>query len=148
MRHLIRELRGHHTILLCSHILPEVEQVCDRVVIFHRGAIVAEDATEALRASGGDRVTVEAPSSDVETLTAALEELAALERSEALDDGWQRLVFVATGEDPRAEIFRRAAGAGAVLRELTLQRASLETVFQQLTADEAAPVAAPAHEEG
>ena len=52
IRNLIRSLAGQHTVLLCSHILPEVAMTCRRVIIIHRGRIVAEDLVEALTGSG------------------------------------------------------------------------------------------------
>src|SRR5437867_2117138 len=61
VREMIRDLGREHTIILSSHILPEVEQVCERVIIINRGEIVAQDRTEVLRqaAGGGDRLEVE-----------------------------------------------------------------------------------------
>ena len=134
LRELIRELEGNHTILLSSHILSEVEQVCDRVVIFRQGKVIAEDSTETLRqgSSATARITIELPLSSREQLPALTESLAHVESTEELDDGWLRALLSAPG-DPREEIFRRAAGKQLTLRELTRRQLSLEEVFHDLT---------------
>lgn len=134
LRELIRELEGDHTILLSSHILSEVEQVCDRVVIFRQGSVIAEDSTDALRrgSSAAARITIELPLSAREQLTALTDSLAHVEHSEELDDGWLRVLLSASG-DPREEIFRRAARQQVTLRELTRRQLSLEEIFHDLT---------------
>ena len=134
LRELIRELEGDHTILLSSHILSEVEQVCDRVVIFRQGSVIAEDSTDALRrgSSAAARITIELPLSAREQLMALTDSLAHVEHSEELDDGWLRVLLSASG-DPREEIFRRAARQQVTLRELTRRQLSLEEIFHDLT---------------
>ena len=61
IRELIKNLRGDHTVILSSHILPEIEQTCDRVVIINEGKVVAEDTAENLtnRLQGGERTLLQ-----------------------------------------------------------------------------------------
>ncbi|RMG45186.1 MAG: ATP-binding cassette domain-containing protein [Acidobacteria bacterium] len=137
VRGLVRELGRDRTVLLSSHVLAEVEQTCDRVVIFHRGRIVAEDSTDALRGrlGRGALVTAEIAPGDAHRAEELAAGVAEIRSSERLEDGWLRLTLAADS-DPREQIFRRAALSGVVLRELTRRRLSLEEVFHELTADE------------
>ncbi len=133
VRELIRELRGSHTVLLCSHVLSEIEQVCDRVAIFRSGRLIAQDSTEGLRrrlGTGAD-VTIElAP--EPGQIEALLDGIGEIQARETLDDGWLRLTIEAES-DPREELFRRATTQGIVLRELTRRQLSLEEIFRELT---------------
>ncbi len=139
VRALVRSLREAHTVLFSSHQLHEVEQVCDRVLIFRQGRVIAQDTTDNLRAQAarGATVTVELAAAEAGRLPALLEGLCRETGREALDDGWLRLTLEAGGGagggDPRVALFERAATAGLVLRELTRRRLSLEEVFQELT---------------
>ncbi|HHN73894.1 MAG TPA: ATP-binding cassette domain-containing protein [Acidobacteria bacterium] len=148
VRDLIRRLRGEHTILLSSHILPEVEQVCDRVVIFRKGSVIAEDSTEALRnrSGAGTRITVEIPDEQRDRLATWIEGLAEEVSREALDDGWLR-VLLSADIDPRQQLFERAARDGLRLRELTRRQLSLEEIFHTLTTDVAEETEAAATSE-
>ena len=149
IRELIRELGRKHTLLLSTHILPEVELLCQRVLIIDRGRIVAEGSPEALRErwQGATVVTVElaAPAPNA---AAALGALAGVEAVAAEGDAGTRFrLDCAKGSDPRAEVFRAAVAEGWTLVELAAERASLEDVFVRLTtrdsdAEPAAEVAA------
>jgi ABC-2 type transport system ATP-binding protein len=134
-RSLIQQLRGEHTILLSSHILSEVEQVCDRVVIFRQGLVIAEDTPAGLqsRAQLSPTVTIELPVAASARIATLIEGLAELIETIPTDDGWLRLTLKA-GSDPREALFARASDSGIVLRELTRRSHSLEEVFHQLTA--------------
>ena len=134
-RSLIQRLRGEHTILLSSHILSEVEQVCDRVVIFRQGLVIAEDTPAGLqsRAQLSPTVTIELPVAASARIATLLEGLAELIETIPTDDGWLRLTLNAAA-DPRETLFARASASGIVLRELTRRSHSLEEVFHQLTA--------------
>ncbi len=147
VRELIRSLRGDRTLLLSSHILPEVEQVCDRVVIFRAGRIVAEGTTAELaeRIAGARTVTLELRREDRERLSSLVEELATIAAEEDLPDGWVRATLEAPA-DIREELFRRASEARVVLRELTRRALTLEEVFHQLTVAEP-PVATDGRDE-
>ena len=135
IRELIRELGEKHTLLLSTHILPEVELLCQRVLIIDRGKIVAEGSPEALRErwQGALGVTLEL----AEVVVGAAEELAAVsgvDTVDVADDSGRRFTLTCLkGTDPRAELFRFAVEKGWTLVELSPARASLEDVFVRLT---------------
>ena len=146
VRQLIRELGREHTIVLSTHILPEVEMVCGRVVIIHRGRVVAQDTPERLRAEVEQRrrVRIEARA-PAAALRDALDTLPGLERVqvEAEKDGVAAaLVEVGAGNDPREAIFELCKARGFVLRELHADAMSLEDVFVEITTREDRPAAA------
>ena len=138
VRGLIQELGGDHTVILSTHILPEAQQLCDRVLIIKSGQIVAEDSPEDLmsRVSGGDRLRVTL-GGDVaaDAVSAALGRLAGVEGVEAQGSGGFE-VRLAGGVDPRAEVARTLVEQGWPLLELRHSGASLEDVFLELTRSE------------
>jgi ABC-type multidrug transport system ATPase subunit len=126
MRSFIRELgTGRRTVLLSSHLMSEVEQVCDRVGVIHEGTLVAEGAVDELR--GGERllVRVDAPD-DAARIVTVMRGVDAIERM----DGVLRVTL---GGVPAAEINRALVAAGIAVHELRPDRASLEEVFFELT---------------
>jgi len=150
IRELIRELGRQHTLLLSTHILPEVELLCDRVVIIDRGRIVAEGTPESLRESSTGHPSVrvafkEAPAGAGDVLG----QLPGVVGVAAFDGGWR--LECEPGADPREEVFRAAVEHGWVLIELARERgATLEDIFVRLTTHDAAagePAPAPAPEE-
>ncbi len=148
IRELIRELGEQRTLLLSTHILPEVELLCDRVVIIDHGRIVAEGTPESLQQQwvGNTllRVTLkEAPSGASEVLE-RIEGVLAV-RAQA-GDGARFLLECAQASDPREAVFRAAVEQGWVMLELTQERASMEDIFVRLTTRDEAQ-AAPAIEE-
>ncbi len=143
IRELIRDLGRERTLILSTHILSEVELLCNRVLIIDRGRIVAEGTPESLRQSsrgtseirvafwGGDGAAVPAPSGPE-----AIEALAALAGVTAAAPGLEAGEFrltVSAEADPRPEIFRLAVAKGWTLVELVQEKASLEDVFVRLT---------------
>ncbi|MGH9464250.1 MAG: ATP-binding cassette domain-containing protein, partial [Thermoanaerobaculia bacterium] len=136
IRELIRSLGRQRTLLLSTHILPEVELLCDRVMIIDRGRIVAEGTPQALRErwQGDSELRVEfkdRPAGAAE----ALAELPGVIEVRPLDGA---LAVRTRGEsDPREEVFRLAVARGWVLLELAERRASLEDVFVRLTTHDA-----------
>jgi gliding motility-associated transport system ATP-binding protein len=136
VRELIKNLGKQHTILLSTHILPEVEMTCSRVIIIHKGRIEACDTPENLlgriRTAGG--VTLEAK-------TGSDDGAAELKRIPGVRDvtvseeaGWKRFSLrVEFGGDVREELFRLARDRGWDVRELTARRATLEDVFVEIT---------------
>ncbi len=145
IRELIRELGRESTLVLSTHILPEVELLCDRVMIIDRGKLVAEGSPESLRAnSAGDtRVGVVLKGSPPDAAS-ILSALPGVTRVEAAANG-RFEVLCAGAADPREAIFRTAADRGWTLLELVQSRASLEDVFVRLTTHESPPTA-PASE--
>jgi ABC-2 type transport system ATP-binding protein len=144
VRELITELGREHTVLLSTHILPEVEQVCERVFIIDRGRIVADGTPDALRTKlvGNPNLLLELKGADGQ-VQSALEDLPGVIRAEERGAGRFRLEHV-PGSDPREAVFRLAVEKGWVLLAMTQQQASLEDVFVRLTTreDELEPTAA------
>jgi ABC-2 type transport system ATP-binding protein len=139
IRRLIGQLGQERTVLLSTHVLPEVQFTCSRLLIINRGKIVADGAVETLvgQATAGIRISVEASGAGVENRLAQLEGVRGVERREAID-GRIKLNVTAT-EDVRPHIFELAKAEGWTLYELHQEAGSLEDLFRQLTATEAAP---------
>ena len=142
-RQLIRQLAGDHTIILSTHILPEVSQTCQRVVMINKGRVVAVDTpdnlTARLRGSESMYVQVDAMGADVKT---ALETIPGVRRVAVADvrgaaEGFE--VESEAGRDVRRELARAVVSNGWGLLELRPVRMSLEEVFLSLTTDEARP---------
>jgi ABC-2 type transport system ATP-binding protein len=135
IRELIRELGTGHTLLLSTHILPEVELLCQRVLIIDRGRIVAEGSPESLRErwQGALGVTVEfeRPADGQGDALEAVPGIETVTPGEALEPRFD--LACTHGSDPRAEIFQLAVERGWTLVELSPARASLEEVFVRLT---------------
>jgi len=127
MRSFIRNLgRGRRTVLLSSHLMAEVEQICDRVGVIHGGALVGEGTVDELRGRETLWLRVE-PLDEAERLVADFD---GIEDVAAVDGGLQ----VATDPSAAAAINRALVEAGIEVSELRTQRASLEHVFLELTA--------------
>ena len=137
IRELIRELGKEHTVILSTHILPEVEQICERVLIIDHGRIVADGSPEALRTQlVGNPVIVAGLKGANGQAVEALAGLSGVLSVEPLDGERYRIEHE-SGADPREPIFRLAVERGWVLNELRQEAASLEDVFVRLTTQEA-----------
>ena len=139
-RRLIKELAGDHTIILSTHILPEVSQTCDRVVIIHKGRVVAVDTphnlTRRLRGSETMFVQVEASQGGaVSAKLAAVPGVVAVKAADGAPDGTFE-VESEPGRDVRRELARAVVLAGHDLLELRPMRVSLEDIFLSLTTEE------------
>jgi ABC-2 type transport system ATP-binding protein len=139
-RDLIRSLGGDHTIVLSTHILPEVAQTCQRVVIINKGRVVAVDTPENLtaRLKGAETMYVHIES-DGGDAVAALQAIPGVTRVMASDGkgpagGFE--VESVRGTDVRREIARTVVQRGWGLLELRPMRMSLEEIFLQVTTDE------------
>ncbi len=139
IRELLVELGQDHTVLLSTHILPEVETVCDRVLIINRGRIVADGTPDGLRSRMAGKPILEVVFKDApeDQVLGAFESLTGLLGVDCLDDGRFRLECDTTG-DLREPIFRLAVDRGWTLLEMSPGKASLEDVFVRLTTDEQA----------
>ncbi|MGD0999138.1 MAG: ATP-binding cassette domain-containing protein [Candidatus Brocadiia bacterium] len=144
VRDLIRDLGQKHTVLLSTHILPEVEMVCGRVIIIQSGKLVFQDtlANIARQSSGGGKVIVEARvgPAEAEKAAAVLKEtpgvLRVLRPASPAESGAPWSVFeidVTPGADVREEVARRMVRHGWALRELRKEQPSLEDIFVRLT---------------
>ncbi len=137
VRELIKNLGRHHTILISTHILPEVELTCSRVLIINRGRIEASDAPENLRArlrATGD-VRFEARVPDREEARAELLSVAGVKSAVAGDEGGWALfeLGIDPGADPREAIWELAGRRNWAVRELSRDRVTLEDVFTDIT---------------
>jgi len=140
VRQLIKDLGKTHTILLSTHILPEVEMTCDRVVIIHRGRILASDTPDnlikTLHAGGLIQVEVRGPGSEVQAKLGAVEGVESV-NAKLIEDGYVRVsVTPRAGADPRENIYQAVVGNGWALRELARTRTTLEDIFVQITREE------------
>ena len=152
-RQLIRSLAGDHTIILSTHILPEVSQTCQRVVIINRGKVVAVDTpdnlTSRLRGSETMYVQVDPAGTTGEAALSALGRVAGVTRVVESDRRNNTVGFEVeseSGRDVRRDLAKAVVGSGWGLLELRPMRMSLEEIFLSLTTDDAA-VAAPAEGE-
>lgn len=130
IRDLIRELGAGHSVILSTHILPEVESVCDRVQILHHGATVFSDSIAALKQfHGGRMLLVGFRRPPVVSELAAIDGVA---RAEGVSDTLFRLSF-ADRADPTDELVQRAVTKSWGLYQLAPAQSSLEDVFVHLT---------------
>jgi ABC-2 type transport system ATP-binding protein len=144
VRRLIRELGEKHTILLSTHILPEVEAVCDRAIVIARGRLVGEGSIAALKAGRRGREALILARGERETLERALAASPHVARlaldADAEEAGVFRVSFSVEGElEPARAVedaVRRLVEAGAGVRSVGAPRASLEEVFAELTRGE------------
>jgi ABC-2 type transport system ATP-binding protein len=141
IRNLIKDLGREHTIVLSSHILPEVTAVCERVIIIHRGRIVASDSIDKLSAdmSGGHKLTVRVAGPEDRAL-AAIRAVAAVTSVESLgsrEEGSTDLYVESSAkEDVRRPVFYAMAKADCPILMMRSSDVSLEDIFIQLTRDE------------
>ena len=139
IRQLIQDLGRDRALLLSTHILPEVEQICDRVLIIDQGRLIAEGTPAELRAQSGGQaelaVTLEDHGDDAESLLGALEGVQGV----VTNPDRQGAFRLSCGSaDLRREVFRLAVDRGWTLLELTEKRVSLEEIFVRLTTDQGA----------
>lgn len=134
-RSLIRELAQDHTVMLSSHILPEVEATCQRIIIINRGRIVASGTTAELRerVAGEQSVVTEirGPRDAIESGLRGITGVTHVRVEQR--DGWLR-VNLATREDVREAVFQAAAKNGWAVRELRREGATLEDFFVKIVA--------------
>jgi len=147
-RQLIHELAGDHTIILSTHILPEVAQTCQRVVIISKGKVVAVDTPANLtRArSGAETMYVLVDGGDASGL---LQGVAGVTRVAVADRHESAIAYeveCAGGEDVRRELARAVVRQGLGLLELRPNRLGLEEVFLQVTTEEESGRVEPAEE--
>lgn len=138
-RKLIRELGKEHTIILSTHILPEVEMICDRVVIISHGKLVASDTPEDLRRrlQGGMSVRMEVRGPKEEVLNEFAQFPGVVKTNHWERDGVVTLILITEKDrDIREDLFITVSRKGWVLRELKLEGASLEEIFVQITTQE------------
>jgi ABC-2 type transport system ATP-binding protein len=135
IRHLIGNLGRERTVLLSTHVLPEVQFTCSRLLIISQGRIVADGPVDQLiaRAKGASRIGVEAAGNAIANRLAALPGVASVEPHES-SNGRERVIVTAAGaEDLRPRIFELAKAEQWTLYELHQEAGSLEDLFRELT---------------
>jgi ABC-2 type transport system ATP-binding protein len=143
IRRLIAAQGRERTVLLSTHVLPEVEHTCSRLLIINRGKLVADGPVSELvqRARGAATITLEAAGAGAE-LPESLRRLegATAVETKPLDNGRVRAVLTVTGNaDLRPELFRMAVARQWTLYELHQEAGSLEHLFRELTTSDSAP---------
>ena len=147
MREMIRNLRGDHTILLSTHILSEIQQTCDRILMLHQGKITAKGTEEELSAEfgRGQRVEVdvrltaegyrEASGADkqLEKLVSDVPGVSSAEVGPSLEDREARMVRYLSQGDVRPDVARALTEAGFGLLRLERSASDLERIFLQLS---------------
>ncbi len=144
IRELIRQLGRTHTVIFSSHLLPEIQQLCDRVVILHKGRLVREAAMEDLTEGRGETLRLRATIAMRERqLMPALNSLECLRRVKVLptqDIELTELELECVRETERgsaqAQLFRLLTGLDAPLMQLTPIRDTLEEAFLRATTEE------------
>jgi ABC-2 type transport system ATP-binding protein len=135
IRDLIKSLKGHHTIVLSTHILPEVQATCERIIIINKGKIVAEDTIEGLTKSqqtsvGGRKILLRIRSTE-ESVEAKLKSISGV-RDLTIENG---LVSIHTNDDEAMveKIAQVVIASGFGLQEISSAKVDLEDVFIKLT---------------
>ncbi len=140
VRDLIKDLGKHHTILLSTHILSEVELTCSRVLVINRGRIEASDTpanlTKLVRGGGAIMLEVKAPGADVAAKMKTLPEIEDVEVLLPAEGDWSHVkIFAKPGIDVREKVYDVVRTNNWSLRELSRVKATLEEAFIELTQD-------------
>ncbi|MGA2938251.1 MAG: ATP-binding cassette domain-containing protein [Syntrophobacteraceae bacterium] len=138
IRRLIQDLRGDRTILLSSHILPEVAQLCQRVIIINKGEIVATDSPANLTSQLQKTIKIVLEvSGPIHEFAQAIENMTGVEKVSLVSNGTSRFVIETDpSTDMRPEIAAMAVQKGCGLLELRTIQLSLEDIFMQLVTEE------------
>ena len=140
VRQLIKDLGSRHTILLSTHILPEVEMTCSRVLIMNGGKILAADSPENLQRlmsdSGQVVAEIAAPIADLRTCWEQVPEVEHYDISAAEGDYFRCALTPRLGIDLRPQVFELVKSNGWKLRELSRARHSLEDIYMRVTRPE------------
>jgi len=138
IRQLIKRLGREKTVILCSHILSEVQATCSRVIIINKGQIVADGTPEDLQAGfqGRERLFIEfkAPQNDAKTKLRTLENIEEVREVKSDTPGIKAMQIESSkGKDLREAVFHLAVKEGWILLEMRREVSSLEDVFRALT---------------
>jgi ABC-2 type transport system ATP-binding protein len=135
IRKLIRELGSEKTVILSTHILPEVEATCDRIFIINKGKIVADGTAETLRnqARGSDILKVKIEDGEPDQIFKSIQTLRSVSLVELADRKLNRFNIHCTDKSVKREIFRLCVENKWVLTEMTPFETKLEDIFRDLT---------------
>src|SRR5216684_488117 len=144
LRNLIKELGAAKTVILCTHILSEVQTTCNRVLIINEGKLVADDTPEHLTTGQGGTVQVVLASrfggtlqpTEVRSLLERIPGVSAVESGQAEGPGTLGFVLRYADEDPRRGLFEAAVKNNLLILEVRRRHVSLEETFRKLTAGE------------
>ncbi len=139
VRQLIKDLGKNHTVLISTHILPEVEMTCNRVLIMRRGKVLVSDTSENLqkKMSDGQIITeIAAPLADLKTCWEEMATIVHFEISPTNGDFHRCQLTPGDGQDLRPEIFSIVKQRGWTMRELSRRRQSLEDIYMRVTRSE------------
>lgn len=144
IRTLIKRLGKNHTVILSSHILSEVQAVCDKIVVINQGKIVADDTEENLSKNlintNKISVKIDGPSSEVEKVIDSISGIKTVElTSKETDTFCEFSIESEDGVDIRRELFKRIAERSWCIMELKTSDMSLEDIFLKLTVGESIP---------
>jgi len=137
VRHLIRSMARRRTVLISSHILSEIEMICDKVLIIRDGKIISSGSPRRLAGMMSSAVAeIRGPAHDIEARLRQLPDVQNVTMSMTTDNAWHRFSCECTdGRDIRPEIFTMVSETDWQLRELTSEKKHLEDVFIELTSD-------------
>lgn len=152
IRQLIKSLGKKHTVILSSHILSEVSEICDSILIINKGKLVANGTPESLAKSVKEKTTlIVTVSADESTAKAALKDVAGISQidSAAGDEaGTVKLTITTQGKDDlRGEISKALSAAGCIILGMSMSSMSLEDIFLELTGEDAKDGAADENKE-
>lgn len=138
IRELIRELAKDHTVILSSHILAEIQEVCDYVMIISKGRLVASDTPENLERALSNQQTIEilakGSREEISIIAKEIDGVESVEVSEGKEEGTiSAKIMAVAGEDIRENVFLAFAKADCPLLQMMSSRTSLEDVFLELT---------------
>ncbi len=141
IRSLIKKLGKSHTVILSSHILSEVQAVCDRIIVINQGSIVANDTEENLSKSLSQEhklvAQIEGPTDDIIKTVSTIRGVKTIEKSKNLSDSLcEYLIETDEKTDVRRELFNRIAARNWYLLGLKSSELSLEDIFLKLTIGE------------
>jgi ABC-2 type transport system ATP-binding protein len=136
IRKLIRELGREKTVILSTHILPEVEATCDRILIINKGKIVADGTPEGLRkqATGKEILKIRIEDGDAEQILHELRRLPSVDLAESIDRAANRFEIQSRiGSSSKREVFKLCVNMSWALTEMIPIETRLEDIFRNLT---------------
>ncbi|MCR4717321.1 MAG: ABC transporter ATP-binding protein [Lachnospiraceae bacterium] len=142
IRELIKNLAKEHTVILSSHILSEVSEVCDHIIIINNGTVVAEDTPENLSNAYSNQshvnMEIKGDEASISAVLDGMDYVSSYTFGEVVDDIIAVKLILDTDEDKNDELFFAFAEAKLPVHKVSRENLSLEQVFLKLTEDEAA----------
>jgi ABC-2 type transport system ATP-binding protein len=132
VRDLIKELKGQHTIILSTHILPEVQATCNRVIIIHNGQIVAQDEIANIEKMNKGLVTVTVKTKKESSLESEFRKVSGVQEVEVLSS-YSYKIRINDSEHVLDHLATKVIQSGSGLLEITPDKENLEDVFLKLT---------------